>query len=151
DDCYGRRVMRRALAFLTPIGGAVPPSPDAVRWFPIAGLLIGLAVGGVWWGAAQFWSPAVAAALAVVADLALTGMLHMDGLVDSADGLLPHLDRERRLAVMSEPTVGAFGVVVAVAVLLLRWVALASMSADVWLVAGLLAGTVGLLGAAARW
>src|SRR5207244_10789980 len=96
DDCYGRRLMRRALAFLTPIGGAVPPSPDAVRWFPIAGLLIGLAVGGVWWGAAKFWPPAVAAALAVVADLALTGMLHFDGLVDSADGLVPPLPRRRR-------------------------------------------------------
>jgi adenosylcobinamide-GDP ribazoletransferase len=108
-----------------------------VRWFPVVGILVGLAVGGVWRGAEELWPPAIAAALAVVADLALTGMLHLDGLVDSADGLLPHLSRERRLDVMSEPTVGAFGIVVVTAVLLLRWAALASMGADVWLVAGL--------------
>jgi adenosylcobinamide-GDP ribazoletransferase len=129
--------VRAALGFLTPFGGASVPTSTTVRWFPVVGLLVGLAVGGVWRGAEELWAPAVAAGLAVVADLALTGMLHLDGLVDSADGLLPHLDRGRRLAVMSEPTVGAFGVVVAVAVVLLRWAALASMHADVLVVAGL--------------
>jgi adenosylcobinamide-GDP ribazoletransferase len=129
--------VRAALGFLTPLGGASTPTPRAVRWFPVVGLLVGLAVGGVWWGAGELWPPAVAAGLAVVADLALTGMLHFDGLVDSADGLLPHLEPERRLDVMSEPTVGAFGVVVAGAVLLLRWAALASMGPHVLLVAGL--------------
>ena len=126
-----------ALGFLTPFGGARTPTPSAVRWFPVVGVLVGLAVGGVWRGAVEPWPPAVAAALAVIADLALTGMLHLDGVIDTADGLLPHLDRERRLAVMAEPTVGAFGVVVAVGVLLAQWAALASMRADVWLVTGL--------------
>jgi adenosylcobinamide-GDP ribazoletransferase len=108
-----------------------------VQWFPLVGALVGLVVGGVWRGAEELWPPGVAAALAVVADLALTGMLHVDGLVDSADGLLPHLPRERRLAVMREPTVGAFGVVVVTSTLLARWAALASMHADVLLIAGL--------------
>jgi adenosylcobinamide-GDP ribazoletransferase len=129
--------MREAFAFLTPFGGARTPSPRAVPWFPLTGALVGLAVGGIWRGAEELWVPAVAAAIAVIADLVLTGMLHMDGLADAADGLLPHLDRERRLAVMTEPTVGAFGVVVVVATLLLRWAALASMHADVLLIAGL--------------
>jgi len=129
--------VRGALGFLTPLGGASVPAPRTVRWFPVVGLLVGVAVGGIWRGAEELWPPALAAALAVVADLALTGMLHLDGLVDSADGLLPHLERQRRLDVMTEPTVGAFGVVVAAGVLLLRWTALASMGADVWLVAGL--------------
>lgn len=129
--------MIAALAFLTPIGRGRAPSSGATRWFPAVGVVVGTAVGLVWWGAAELWSPGVAAALAITADLALTGMLHVDGLVDSADGLLPHLDRDRRLAVMAEPTVGAFGVVVCTVALLLRWTALASMPADVWLIAGL--------------
>lgn len=126
-----------ALAFLTPIGGARTPTAAAVPWFPLVGFLVGLGVGGVWWGAGELWPPLVAAALAVLADLALTGMLHVDGLVDGADGLLPHLDRARRLEVMAEPTVGAFGVAVAAAVLVLRWATLASMTPDPWLLAGL--------------
>lgn len=129
--------MRAALAFLTPIGGARPPTRRTLSWFPLAGALIGAAVGGVWWGAGRLWPPAVAAAVVVVADLALTGMVHLDGLVDSSDGLLGHLPRERRLAIMAEPTVGAFGVATAVAVLLLRFAALATMPEQIALIAAL--------------
>jgi len=70
--------------------------------------------------------PLVAGGLVVAADLVLTGMLHVDGLVDTADGVLPHLDGARRLVVMAEPQVGAFGVAAAVAVLLVRFAALSS-------------------------
>lgn len=119
--------MREALALLTPFGGARALSPRAVPWFPWVGALVGVLVGGSWWVAGQLWPPAVAAALVVVIDLAATGMLHLDGLTDTGDGLLPHLDRERRLAVMAEPGIGAFGAGVAFTALLLRWAALASM------------------------
>ena len=129
--------MREALSFLTPFGGARTPSPSALGWFPAAGLVIGAALGSVWWAAGRIWPPAVAGAVVVVADLALTGMLHFDGLIDSADGLLPHLPRDRRLAVMAAPDVGAFGIAIAVAVLLLRWSSFASMQPSVLLIAGL--------------
>lgn len=127
----------RALAFLTILGRSAPPDPSTLRWFPFAGALIGAMVGGLWWGAEELWSPALAAALVVAADLAITGMLHFDGLTDTADGVLPHLDRDRRLAVMAEPTVGAFGVGVAVVVLLVRWAAASSLTPNVVLVGGL--------------
>jgi cobalamin 5'-phosphate synthase/cobalamin synthase len=128
---------RRAVAFLTPLGGAVAPAPDALPWFPVVGLAIGGALGGLWWAAEQAWPPAVAAALVVAADLGLTGMLHFDGLVDSADGLLSHLDRPQRLNVMAAPDVGAFGIAIAGAVLLARWAALASIHPAPLLLAGL--------------
>jgi adenosylcobinamide-GDP ribazoletransferase len=101
--------MRAALAFLTPFPGARPPTPRALRWFPLVGLALGFALGGLWWATAKIWPLPVAAFIVVLADLGLTGMLHLDGLADTADGLLPHLSRERRLEVMREPTVGAFG------------------------------------------
>ena len=119
--------MRRAVAFLTPIGGAAAPDPGTLAWFPVVGAALGFAVGGVWWLAGRWWPPAVAAVVAVAADLAVTGMLHIDGLVDSADGLLPPLEAGRRLEVMASPEVGAFGVATAVTVLLCRWAALASL------------------------
>jgi len=64
-------------------------------------------------------------------------LLHVDGLADSADGLLPHLDRARRLEVMAAPDVGAFGVAAVVAVLLLRWAALATTAPSPLLLGGL--------------
>lgn len=118
--------MLAALSFLTPFGGARTPTPRAVKWFPVVGALLGLVLGLVWQGASEVWVFVLPAALVVVVDLALTGMLHADGLVDSADGLLPHLDRDRRLEVMAQPDVGAFGVTVLAGVLLLRWAALLS-------------------------
>lgn len=132
---------RQAIAFLTPVGGAATPSPKALPWFPVVGAGIGAALGGVWWVAGELWPPVVAAAVVVAADLALTGLLHLDGLADSADGLLPHLPRERRLDVMAAPDVGAFGVGVAGAVLLLRWSALAVLRPDPALLAGLWCGS----------
>ncbi len=129
--------MRRALAFLTPFLGAAEPRPQTLGWFPVAGAALGLVLGAVWWGAEWAWPPAVAAAIVVAADLAFTGLLHVDGLADTADGLLPHLDRNRRLEVMAAPDVGAFGVATVGAVLLLRWAALATMAPSPLLLGGL--------------
>jgi len=98
---------------------------------------MGLALGGVWWAGSQVWPAPVAAAVVVMADLGFTGMLHLDGLIDAADGLLPHLDRQRRLEVMADPRAGAFGVGAATAVLLLRWSALSAMPPRPLLLAGL--------------
>jgi adenosylcobinamide-GDP ribazoletransferase len=129
--------VRRALSFLTPLGGASVPSAEALPWFPAVGLCLGLGLGALWWATERVWSAPVAAAVVVAADLALTGMLHLDGLVDTADGVLPHLSRPRRLEVMAEPGVGAFGIGSAVAVLLLRWAALAASAPSALLLGGL--------------
>jgi adenosylcobinamide-GDP ribazoletransferase len=70
-----------------------------------------------------------AAAVVVAVDVALTGYLHFDGLADAADGLLPPMTTERRLEVMADPSVGAFGAVTLVVVIVLRFSALASTAA----------------------
>ncbi len=129
--------MRAAVSFLTPFGGARPPGPRTLDWFPLVGVVMGAALGGLWWGIGRLWPATVAAALVVAADLGVTGLLHFDGLVDSADGLLPHLDRERRLEVMAQPDTGAFGVGVGASVLLLRWAALAAIKPSVVLIGGM--------------
>lgn len=136
--------MRAALGFLTPLGGARTPSPRALPWFPVVGALIGVGVGGAWWVGTEVWNPAVGAALAIVTDLALTGMLHVDGLGDSADGLLPHLPPERRLEVMRQPDIGAYGVAAIGGVLLLRFAVLTSIAPHVGLVVAAWAVTRGI-------
>jgi len=129
--------MRRALGFLTPFGGTAVPSRATLGWFPVVGAVVGLAVGGTWWLAGRLWAPLVAGALAVLADVVLTGGLHLDGLADAADGLLPPLPTERRLEAMADPAVGAFGVCTVAVVLLLRFAAFASEPAAVLVVCGL--------------
>lgn len=130
--------MRAALAFLTTLGRSAPPSASALAWFPVVGAVLGLVLGAGWALAGELWPPLVAAALVVTADLALTGLLHLDGVADSADGLLAHgLDRERRLQIMAEPDVGAFAVAVVVITLLLRTAALTALSPAPLLLAAL--------------
>jgi adenosylcobinamide-GDP ribazoletransferase len=144
--------MRRAIAFLTPlpVGGGMP-NRFTFDWFPVVGGLIGLGVGSAWWLADRAFAPAVAAVLVVLADLAFTGMLHIDGLADSADGLLPHhRGIARRLEVMAAPGVGAFGTTVIVVVLLLRFAALASQPVSVLLIAALWCGSRTVMAIGAR-
>jgi adenosylcobinamide-GDP ribazoletransferase len=68
-----------------------------------------------------------AAALAVAAGAAISGAVHLDGLADSADGLFGGRTPERRLEIMRDAGVGAFGVVAVVVVLILKWSAIASL------------------------
>ena len=126
---------RSAVAFLTPLGGAVAPSPTAFAWFPAVGAAMGALLGLLWWSAEHLWPASVAA------DLGLTGLLHIDGLVDAADGLLPHLERDRRLAVMSEPSVGAFGIAAGAVVLLARFAALETIRPSIVLLTGIWCGS----------
>lgn len=134
-----------ALSFLTVLGRATPPVPAALRWFPVVGGLLGVGLGLVWWGASLIFPAAVAAALVLLADLALTGLLHFDGLADSADGLLPHLEPERRLEVMRTPETGAFGVTTVAAVLLARHAGLATAAPQPLLLAALWVASRGFI------
>jgi adenosylcobinamide-GDP ribazoletransferase len=129
----GTADVKSAFGFLSIIGrrGSIPNTRTS-RWFPLVGLVLGSAVGLVLWGAGNLWSPFLAAVIAVAADLLLTGMLHLDGLADAADGLLPHMDRARRLEVMRAPDVGAFGIGTVVMVLALRLGAVASIVGTQW-------------------
>ena len=142
--------MRQAFSFLTVLGRAEVPNERTLGWFPVVGLAVGALVGGSWWVAGRVWPPAVAALVAVAADAALTGGLHLDGLADSADGLIPPVSRERRFEIMADPRVGAFGVVALVVVLGLRVATLAATPAKVLAVAGLWCGSRTLMATVAR-
>lgn len=139
-----------ALGFLTclPVRKGAGPDGRTAAWFAPVGAFVGLATGAIWAAAGELWPALVAAVLAVVADAALTGMLHLDGLADSADGLLPPLDRQRRLVVMADPHTGAFGIVALVLVLVLRVATLSSLEPDPLLLAGVWGASRAAMGVA---
>jgi len=67
------------------------------------------------------------AAVLVVALVLLTGGLHLDGLMDTCDGLFGGRTRERRLEIMRDSRVGSFGVLGGICILLLKFAFFASM------------------------
>jgi len=138
---------RAAWSFLTVLGGAAAPHRHAPAWFGAVGSLSGGMLGGAWWALDQVVPAPVAAAGVVALDAALTGMLHLDGLADSADGLLAPMARERRLTIMRTPDVGAFAVVLVVLALVLRTVSLASLPPRPLLCVGLWALARGAMAA----
>ncbi len=136
-----------AVAFLTvlPVRARHGTLERAAGWFPVVGALIGALAGGVRAAADPLVGPAAATVLALVALVAVTGALHQDGLADTADGLGARGDRERRLAVMRDPAVGAFG-----ALALLAW-ALAVLTALAQLSPGAAAAAIAAAAAVGRW
>jgi adenosylcobinamide-GDP ribazoletransferase len=97
-------------------------------YFPLVGLVIALiACLLLVIGLALHFPPLVLAALLTVALVWLTGGLHLDGLMDTCDGLFGSSRRERRLEIMRDSHVGAFGVLGGVCVVLLKFAIFASL------------------------
>lgn len=130
----GSREFLNALRFLT----IVPvPSSDAAsapdwlsrcaKYFPVVGIGVGLASAAVLLLAGRIWGPVVASLLAVAASIAVTGALHEDGLADTADGLGGGSSVEKRLAIMKDSRIGAYGTLALAFSLSLRVTALADM------------------------
>lgn len=128
--------LRAAITFLTrlPIPGPRPLSMSHVArsqpWFGAVGLLIGLALLAVDRLAMRALPPVSVDVLVVVALVAITGALHLDGLADTADGVFGGDDPQRRLAIMRDPHVGVYGIVAVVSVLALKWAGLAALPAE---------------------
>ncbi len=95
------------------------------RFAPWIGLLQGL-LQGLLWCQAEPWLPGGArVALVLAFGLWLTGGIHADGVMDTADGLAAG---ERALEAMDDSRVGASGVLGLVQVLLLRAAALLTLA-----------------------
>ncbi|NET57735.1 MAG: adenosylcobinamide-GDP ribazoletransferase [Symploca sp. SIO2E6] len=103
------------------------------RWAPLVGLLLGAMLGMFDVGLQELGMPVLTrSTLVVISWIALTGGLHLDGVMDTADGLAVQ-DPQRRLEVMVDSATGAFGAMAAIALLLLKTAALTDLIAYRWL------------------
>jgi adenosylcobinamide-GDP ribazoletransferase len=143
------RSLRAAISFLTvlPVANAdgSPGERLGRAYFPAIGALVGLAAAAVFVVTSAIATPLLAAAAAVATLSALTGAIHLDGLADSADGLLARGDVARRLEVMRDPRLGSYGVTAIVLVLVLEVAALSSMSPARAIAALVIAGALSRL------
>ncbi len=83
----------------------------AFCFLPVAGLVTGAAQAA--WTAlvcVASLSPVLGAAIACAVPLLVTGGIHMDGFSDTMDALSSHAERQKKLEIMDDPHMGAFGV-----------------------------------------
>jgi len=128
------RRMTLAVTFLTgiplPVRGEVSSSDlwRSMGWYPLVGLGLGAAGWGVYVGLLELLPALVAAVLVIMALEAVTRGLHLDGLMDTCDGLLSGAPRERALEIMKDSNVGAMGVAGAVLIVVLKVAALGALA-----------------------
>ena len=106
-------------------------------WYPA----IGLIMGGVWVGSAYFLRhfhcpSGIQGVVLLAVPLVVTGLLHFDGLLDSADALLAPCTPERRLEILKDVSVGSFAMGVGGLWLLLTSQIL-SLNPSCWFLLGL--------------
>ena len=146
--------LRSAIGFLTILPLAPSGAPGSLvsarGWFPLVGLLLGLILASLeilrmlmlqagssgWYGYAPLpvtypvflnYTILLWSVLLVVILVVLTRALHLDGFMDSCDALLGGFDRERRLAILRDPNVGAFAVIGVVCLLLIKVLTIAGL------------------------
>lgn len=81
----------------------------AICAFPLVGVASGTALllcGAVLGGR----TPLLFAALATLLPVLISGGIHLDGFCDTIDALSSHGEREKKLAILKDPHIGAFGV-----------------------------------------
>jgi adenosylcobinamide-GDP ribazoletransferase len=140
-----------ALRFLTiiPIPGRRRISSEelgrSIVYFPVVGLIIGLILVGLSLLLMLFLPSALVAVLLLAALVAISGAFHLDGFVDTCDGMAGGKTVEERWRIMKDSRVGSFGIIGVCLLLLVKYVSLSNVP-DSWLVE-----TLVLMPVISRW
>ena len=100
----------------------------AVGFFPVVGLVLGGILYGLDAGLRWIFPTPVVAVLILAVWLLFTRALHIDGFMDTCDGLFGGFTPERRLEIMRDSRVGAFGVAGGGILLLAKYAAIVSLT-----------------------
>jgi adenosylcobinamide-GDP ribazoletransferase len=122
-----------AIQFLTiiPMGKPAIYDPKGmIPFFPIVGLIIGTLVSIFDYVALKFWPEPVVAVLDVVFLAVITAALHLDGLGDTADGLLGHHSKEKALTIMKDSHIGVMGLLAILCGLAVKWGGILNLEAN---------------------
>lgn len=100
----------------------------AVGYFPLVGLLVGGFLVGIDRLFSLYLPSGVTAALVLTGWILCTGALHLDGFLDTCDGLFGGRTPEDRLRILRDERVGAFAVIGGILLLLLKFESLTAIS-----------------------
>lgn len=96
----------------------------ATRYFPLVGLLVGLAAAAALYGASLVLPWQIAVLLSMLTSLLMTGAFHEDGLADSADGFGGGWEKAQVLAIMKDSRIGTYGALALLMAFTLKFAAL---------------------------
>lgn len=111
-------------------------------YFPVVGAAIGLVLAGLNFVLGLVLPSSVVNVLLIVSLVVMTGALHLDGLIDTCDGLAAHRSPEERRQIMRDSRTGGFGVVGAMLLLLVKYVLLNNVPQDSMMLTLILMPTV---------
>lgn len=81
-------------------------------FFPLVGLLV-LGLWNGWWYLSKwlFVGPVLKNTMLFVLPLAVTGGIHLDGFLDTEDARNSYQPKEKKLEILKDPHIGAFGMI----------------------------------------
>ncbi len=117
-----------ALQFFTsiPIRKELPMERKDVTGMYIALPLVGGIIGLAMYGMAALFVDVIGtgtlltSVFVVVAGIALTGGLHLDGFADMGDAFFSYRDRVKRLEILEDPRIGAFGTMALILLIIVK-------------------------------
>lgn len=99
-------------------------------FFPVVGLVLGGILCGLYYLFRLFLPTLATGALLLGFSIYLTGGMHLDGLMDTADGFGSGRPREKMLEIMRDSRVGAMGVIAGFTVIVVKFSLFASLPAN---------------------
>lgn len=117
----------------------------SVKFFPLVGAVIGIILFCGFSLAEGRLPGHILASLIIAAEIFITGGLHIDGLMDTADGVFSSRPRDDMLEIMKDSRVGAFGVTAFGLYLLIKFSLLLDLPASITGLALLVMPVIGRL------
>ena len=118
------------ITFITiiPVPSCLIPewTPGNLRYFPLMLPAVGVIFSLLWLISLHVlsllpaMSPILRGFIMMLLTLALTGGLHLDGLMDTCDAVFSHRDRDTRLRILSDTHAGSFAVMGCVIILMAK-------------------------------
>lgn len=102
----------------------------SAKYFPLIGILIGSILVGVYFLFSFIFPPIIVSVIILISLTWITRGFHLDGFIDTVDGLFGGMDKDERLKIMKDVQIGSFGVIALVSLLLLKFTLILELSSQ---------------------
>ncbi len=93
----------------------------SVAYFPAVGILIGCILAITYFILSPVFPNTITAVMLIVIEIIFIRGLHLDGFIDTVDGLFGGMNKEERLRIMKDTHPGSFGIIAVVLLILLKF------------------------------